>query len=151
MSIFTESKPSSGGSARTFGNGSNIRRMETRSAALRLAYRTESSSATRGRRLATTTSRIRWITSHLTGLVQETQQHREYRGNTAHRRERRNSCEKYDVKTMRKQTLRLNYVGIRKTWILINPGPQKDSNRFASLTENCDIASISRRQPRSTD
>ena len=51
---FSGSKSSSWRSARNFGHGSNIRRMEARWAIIRVPYRTESSSIAHGRRFATT-------------------------------------------------------------------------------------------------
>ena len=62
IAIFWRSKSSSWRSARQSANGSNIRSMEAIRASTWPTEKTESSSSTRGRRYATTKSRICWIT-----------------------------------------------------------------------------------------
>ena len=61
IAMFSGNKSSSWISARNFGNGSNIRSMETRRTSTCFTYRTESSCTTLGRRFASK-SRIRWTT-----------------------------------------------------------------------------------------
>ena len=75
-------------------------------------------STTRGRRFATTESRIRCTAWHLTGLVQETQQYRDMfeESRAAHSATGpEDFYDKYDIKTMTEQDLMLDYYGIGQT------------------------------------
>ena len=130
---------------RNFDDGKNIRSMEARRGAVRLTCRTGSPSTTRGRRFATTTSRMHWTTSAIekigsrnTAISRHVLKNLKLLSRRLGRilidfdEERKNSCEKYDVNAVKEQDLRLYHQGIGQTWSPMNPGHQKASNWSAN-------------------